>query len=99
MRVPRCESGGDGLIDGLEGGIGEPLDESFEGAPFAAAPDALPDGALPPADTIAGRFILDMEARIVASEKEGNVAAAAEARAALRLGRRLLDDPRLVTLA
>ena len=60
---------------------------------------ALPEGALPPPDTIAGRFILDMEARIAASEKDGNEAAVAEARAALRLGRRLLDDPRLVTLA
>lgn len=59
---------------------------------------ALPDGPLPPADTIVGVFMRDLEARISAAEADGNEAAAAEAREALQLGRLLLDDPRQVDL-
>ncbi len=52
-----------------------------------------------PRDTVAGRFALDLEARIKAAEAKGNVEAAEEARQILRLGRRLLlDDPDHVTL-
>ena len=58
---------------------------------------AMPDL---PRDTVAGRFIGDMEARITAAEADGQPAAAEEARQILRLGRRLLlDDPDHVTLA
>jgi DNA repair protein SbcD/Mre11 len=59
---------------------------------------ALPDGPLPPPDTIAGAFMRDMEARIAAAEGAGDEALAAEAREALQLGRLLLDDPRQVDL-
>jgi exonuclease SbcD len=53
-----------------------------------------------PTDTVAGRFIADVEARIGAAERSGDVAAAEEARQVLRLGRRLLlEDPDHVTLA
>ncbi|MEA2621936.1 MAG: repair protein SbcD/Mre11 [Chloroflexota bacterium] len=58
----------------------------------------LPDGPLPPAETIAGAFIRDLRARIEAAETAGDDAAAAEAREILHLGRLLLDDPRRVTL-
>jgi hypothetical protein len=63
---------------------------------------ALTDGTLPSADTVAGAFIRDLEARIAeleaAADPEGNDAAgaaasaaeAAELRDALRLGRLLL---------
>jgi hypothetical protein len=60
---------------------------------------AMPEGPLPPGDTIAGAFIRDLEARIAASEAAGDEDGAAEAREALRLGRLLLDDPARVTLA
>jgi len=59
---------------------------------------ALPDGPLPPPDTIAGAFIRDVEARITAAEGAGDAGAAAEAREVLRLGRLLLDDPQRVSL-
>ena len=59
---------------------------------------ALPEGPLPPADTIAGAFIRDLEEQISSAEAAGNVDAATEAREALRLGRLLLDDPTRVTL-
>lgn len=60
---------------------------------MAAGPDL-------PEDTVAGRFILDMESRIEAAEAKGEAAAAEESRQILRLGRRLLtDDPDHVTLA
>ncbi len=52
-----------------------------------------------PEDTVAGRFVLDLEARISSAEAAGDAAAAEEARQVLRLGRRLLlDDPDHVTL-
>jgi DNA repair protein SbcD/Mre11 len=60
---------------------------------------ALPDGPLPPADTIAGAFLHDVTARIAAADQAGDANGAAEAREVLRLGRLLLDDPRHVTLA
>jgi DNA repair exonuclease SbcCD nuclease subunit len=51
-------------------------------------------------DTVAGRFIADMESRIGAAETEGDTDTAEQARQMLRLGRRLLlDDPDHVTLA
>jgi DNA repair exonuclease SbcCD nuclease subunit len=59
---------------------------------------ALPDGPLPPPDTIAGAFIRDVEARITEAEGAGNAEAAAEAREVLRLGRLLLDNPQRVSL-
>jgi DNA repair exonuclease SbcCD nuclease subunit len=54
---------------------------------------------LPP-DTVAGRFILDVGARLREAEDRGDAAAVEQARQVLRLGRRLLlDDPDHVTLA
>jgi DNA repair exonuclease SbcCD nuclease subunit len=64
-----------------------------------AAVAALPDGPLPPADTIAGAFIRDLEARIAEEEAADRTEQALELREALRLGRVLLDDPTRVTLA
>jgi len=53
-----------------------------------------------PQDTVAGRFIADLESRIGAAESAGDADAAEQARQVLRLGRRLLlDDPDHVTLA
>jgi hypothetical protein len=46
---------------------------------------------LPPAGTIAGSFLRDLEARIAQAETVGGGEAAAELREALRLGRRLLS--------
>ncbi len=51
---------------------------------------ALTEGPLPSADTIAGAFIRDLEARIGVLEATGSTAEAAEHRDALRLGRLLL---------
>ncbi len=51
---------------------------------------ALTAGPLPSADTIAGAFIRDLEAQIVAFEAAGSANEAAELRDALRLGRLLL---------
>ena len=45
---------------------------------------------LPPADTIAGAFLRDLEARIAEAEQAGSEASAAELREALRLGRRAM---------
>ena len=60
----------------------------------------LPDGLELPPDTVAGRFLLDVGARLREAEASGDVAAAEQARQVLRLGRRLLlDDPDHVTLA
>lgn len=64
-----------------------------------ASAAALPDGPLPPADTIVGSFTRDLEARIKDVEGRGNTALAAELREALHLGTVLLDDPARVTLA
>ena len=53
-----------------------------------------------PRDTVAGRFVADMEERIRSAEASGDVAAAEHAREVSRLGRRLLlDDASRVTLA
>lgn len=51
---------------------------------------ALTEGALPPADTIAGAFIRDVEARIAELEAGESPDEAAELRDVLRLGRLLL---------
>lgn len=51
---------------------------------------ALSAPPLPPADTILGAFISDLEGRIVDLEAQNERAPAAELREALRLGRRLL---------
>jgi len=60
---------------------------------MAAGPDL-------PEDTVAGRFIADLESRIRAAEAVGDADAAEQGRQVLRLGRRLLlDDPDHVTLA
>ncbi len=55
-----------------------------------ASTPALTEGPLPSADTIAGAFIRDLEARIATLEAAGSAAEAAEHRDALRLGRLLL---------
>jgi exonuclease SbcD len=60
---------------------------------------ASPDGPPPPADTIAGAFVLDLEARIAAAEEAVDPGDAAELREALRVGRLLLDDAERVVLA
>ena len=54
---------------------------------------------MPPADTIIGSFMRDLEARITDVEGRGDTARAAELREALRLGTLLLDDAARVTLA
>jgi DNA repair exonuclease SbcCD nuclease subunit len=59
---------------------------------------ALPEGPLPPAETIAGAFIRDLEARIQSAEAASNAPNAAELREVLHLGRVLLDDPARVNL-
>ncbi len=64
-----------------------------------AAAVALPEGPMPPADTIIGSFMRDLEARITDVEGRGDTARAAELREALRLGTLLLDDAARVTLA
>lgn len=59
----------------------------------------LADGPDLPEDTVAGRFVLDVEARVAAAVAEGDEEAAERERQILRLGRRLLlDDPDHVTL-
>ena len=55
-----------------------------------ASMPALTEGTLPSADTIAGAFIRDLEARIAELEASGAEAEAGEQRDALRLGRLLL---------
>ena len=60
----------------------------------------LTSGPALPRDTVAGRFVADLEMRIASAEAAGETEAAELARQALRLGRRLLlDDPDRVTLA
>ena len=58
----------------------------------------LPAEPLPPADTIVGAFIRDLEARIAAAEAAGSDDVASETRDALHLGRLLMEDPQRVTL-
>jgi DNA repair protein SbcD/Mre11 len=53
-----------------------------------------------PRDTVAGRFVADLEERVRVAQAAGDEAAAQQARDVLRLGRRLLlDDPGKVSLA
>jgi DNA repair exonuclease SbcCD nuclease subunit len=59
---------------------------------------ALPEGSIPPADTIAGAFVRSLQVRIAAQEAGGDTEGAAELREALRIGRLLLDDPQRVAL-
>jgi DNA repair exonuclease SbcCD nuclease subunit len=55
-----------------------------------ASVPALSQGPIPPADTISGAFIRDVEARIAGLEAAGDGEAARELRDVLRLGRLLL---------
>ena len=57
----------------------------------------LPDGPLPPPDTIAGALVRDLQSEIAELEAAGRDGDALEAREALRLARLLLDG-REVTL-
>jgi exonuclease SbcD len=79
------------------------LDEQLRGAFLryrirnVAVPPPL-DGPRPPADTIAGAFVEDLELRIESAESGGDLERATELRESLRLGRLLLDDPNSVQL-
>jgi exonuclease SbcD len=79
------------------------LDQQLRGAFLryrirnAAVPPAL-DGPRPPADTIAGAFVEDLELKIDAAETAGASEVAAELRESLRLGRLLLEDANSVQL-
>ncbi|MDQ3871910.1 MAG: DNA repair exonuclease [Chloroflexota bacterium] len=64
----------------------------------ATVPPPL-EGPRPPADTIAGAFVEDLERKIQAAEDAGRHEAAADLRESLRLGRLLLEDPNAVQLA
>jgi hypothetical protein len=79
-------------VDPIE--VEEQLKGSFLRVRFRdVAVAAMTDGALPSADTIAGAFIHDVEARIAeleADSSDTNLADAAELRDVLRLGRLLL---------
>jgi len=59
---------------------------------------ALPEGPLPPPDTIAGVLTRDLRTRIAAAETAGKEDVAAETREALHLLRLLLDEPKRVAL-
>jgi exonuclease SbcD len=52
---------------------------------------ALPEGPLPPEDTIAGALVRSMQARIRDAEAAGNAEEALDVREALRLARLMLD--------
>ena len=59
----------------------------------------ISEGPALPEDTVAGKFVADLESRIRAAEARGNADAAEQSRQILRLGRRLLlDDPDHVML-
>lgn len=59
----------------------------------------LAEGPALPQDTVAGKFVADIESRIHAADASRDAEAAEQARQILRLGRRLLlDDPDHVTL-
>lgn len=60
---------------------------------------ALPEGVMPPPDTIPGVLMRDIRVRIEEHEAGGDMERAAELREALRLAMLLLDDPQRVTLA
>jgi DNA repair exonuclease SbcCD nuclease subunit len=55
----------------------------------------LPEGPIPPADTVLGAFIRDLEAQIAESEAADDAGAAGELRDALRIGRLLLAGEEL----
>lgn len=81
----------------------EELEGQLQGAFFRArirdtSIAALPEGPLPPPDTIAGAFTRDLQTRISAAEAAGAHEVAAEHREALHLLRVLLDEPKRVTL-
>ena len=59
---------------------------------------ALPEGPLPPPDTIAGVLTRDLRTRVAAAETAGTEDVAAETREALHLLRLLLDEPKRVAL-
>lgn len=63
----------------------------------ATVPPPL-EGPRPPADTIPGAFIEDLERKIEAAEAGGHADVAADLRESLRLGRLLLEDPNAVQL-
>jgi exonuclease SbcD len=79
------------------------IEQQLRGAFFryrirnATVPPPL-EGPRPPADTIAGVFIEDLERKIQAAEAGGRGDEAVELRESLRLGRLLLEDPNAVQL-
>jgi DNA repair exonuclease SbcCD nuclease subunit len=56
-----------------------------------AAAAALPEGPLPPPDTIAGALVRDLQATIAEADAAGNLDESLELRDALRLARLMLD--------
>jgi DNA repair exonuclease SbcCD nuclease subunit len=86
-------------LDLQEEEVGAQLADGFFRVRFRnlAVPPPL-EGALPPADTIAGAFIRDLEGKIAAADAGGDAVRAGELRESLRLGRLLLEDPVRVTI-